>query len=257
MEITEKTLQTIPETPKIGNETDRTMVRTHRFTGKEQHFISLAEASLLTRKYRASAGRGTVKGGFFSRSIYEKVLGQKGCLGVRSYFAALNDGTPTLVLVGVDEAGNDMIRGVLGDDAFPCPPFYGCYNLLNSDLEHYMVPMLKNRVMFTGKENHSITLAEARHFVDNHRDGKQLFDRHVDRRDSDQIKGGYFSREIYEKILSQEGCVGIRNYFAENTDGTPTIVMVGVDTRGHDQITGVVADDMLLCPPFLGPDTAL
>ncbi len=247
MEIIEKTLQTIPEAPKVGNEADRTMVRTHTFTGKEQHFISLVEASLLTRKYRTSAGRGAVKGGFFSCLIYERILGQKGCLGVRSYFAALNDGTPTLVLVGVDEAGNDMIRGVLGDDAFPCPPFHGSYNLLNSDLEHYLVPMINERVMFTGKENHSITLAEARHFVDNHRNGK----------DDDGIKGGYFSREIYEKILSQEGCVGIRNYFAENTDGTPTIVMVGVDTRGHDQINGVVADDMLLYPPFPGSDSAL
>lgn len=242
-----KTLQPFASTEIVEKQTFRPEVPTHRFTGKEKHFVSLVEASQLTKKYRERAGRRIVNGGFFGRLIYEKILAQEGCVGVHNYFAALNDGTPTLVLVGVGEAGNDMIRGVLGDDAFPCPPFHGCRNLLNSDLEDYLVPATKNEGAFTGKENHSITLAEARHFVGNFRQDKE----------EDVIKGGYFSREIYEKILSQEGCVGIRNYFAVAINDTPTIVMVGVDSRGNDQINGVVGDDMLLCPRYSGPETAL
>lgn len=247
MQTTDKSEQTFATTEFVEKQTVRPEVRTHRFTGKEKHFVSLVEASQLTKKYREKEGREAVNGGFFSRLIYGKILIQEGCVGVRNYFAALNDGTPTLVLVGVDGTGNDMIRGVLGDDAFPCPPFHGRRNLLNSDLEDYLVPATKNEVAFTGKENHSITIAEARHFVWNFRKDKE----------EDVIKGGYFSREIYEKILSQEGCVGIRYYFAVAISGTPTIVMVGVDSRGNDQINGVVGDDMLLCPRCSGPETAL
>ena len=247
MKATDTTLEIITTREEIAAETARPKARIHKFTGKEKHFVSLVEASLLTKRYRENSGRGAVKGGFFGRKIYEKILDQEGCVGVRNYFAALNDGTPTVVLVGVDETGDDMVRGVLGDDAFPCPPFYGRYNLLNSDLEDYLVPLMKNENVFTGKENHCITLAEAKHFVETHRKVKE----------ADAIKGGYFSREIYEKILSQEGCVGIRNYFAETTNGTQTIVMVGVDSRGHDQIHGVVGDDMIPCPSYSGHNAAL
>jgi len=247
MQTTNKTFQNLVTADIVENEPVRQKVRIHKFTGKEKHFISLVEASLLTRRHRDKAGRGAIKGGFFGRKIYEKILAQEGCVGVRNYFAALNDGTPTVVLVGVNEGGDDMIRGVLGDDAFPCPPFQGCYNLLNSGLEDYLVPLMKKENVFTGKENHCITLAEARHFVDNFRKVN----------DADVVKGGYFSREIYEKILSQEDCVGIRNYFAETTDCTPTLVVVGVDSRGHDQIHGVVGDDMILCPPHSSSEVAL
>lgn len=253
MQPTDKYLQVFATTEIAEKGTARSKARIYKFTGKEKHFVSLVEASVLTKKYREKAGRGAVNGVFFSRLIFEKIIAQESCIGVRNYFAALNDGTPTLVLVGVDGTGSDMIRGVLGDDAFPCPPFHGRRNLLNSDLEDYLVPATRNEVAFTGKENHSITLAEARHFVENFRKDKE----------EGVIKGGYFSREIYEKILSQEGCVGIRNYFAAISarpgydNVTPTIVMVGVDSRGNDQINGVVGDDMLLCPPYDGPETGL
>ena len=76
-------------------------------------------------------------------------------------------------------------------------------------------------------------------------------------RNNTAIKGGYFGREIFEKLLSQDGCVGIRCYFAENLDGTPTIVMVGVNSKGDDLVTGIVGEDVLPCPPFCGHDTVL
>lgn len=218
-----------------------------KFTGDEKHFISLVEASVVTRRHREKSGRGSVIGGFFGRLIYEKILGQDGCVGIRSYYAALNDGTPTLVLVGVDETGEDMVRGVLGDDAFPSPPFSGAYNLLNSDLEDYLIPRMKREVVFTGMENHCITLAEARHFVNNFR---------KDREDR-AVKEGYFSREFCEKVLSQVGNVGFRYYFGENGDGTPRIILVGVDDKGNDQLSGVIGEDLLKRPSFCSDDSTL
>ena len=247
MEATTKTLQTLTTTEVTEKPTVRPKVRIHKFTGKENHFISLVEASVLTMKYRQKAGRGTVKGGFFGRNIYDKILGQEGCMGVRNYFAQYNDGTPTLVMVGADQFGNDMIHGVLGEDLIPCPPFCGHDNLLNSDLEDRLVPVRKNGLAFTGEENHSITLAEALNFVENYRKDKE----------ANAIKGGFFGRELYEKILGQEGCVGIRCYFAENLDGTPTIVMVGVNAKGDDMVNGIVGEDLIPCPPFCGHDNVL
>ena len=107
--------------------------------------------------------------------------------------------------------------------------------------------MRKNGYVFTGNENHAITIAEALNFVENYRKDK----------DADALKGGYFSRKIYEKILAQEGCVGIRCYFAENLDGTPTIVMVGANGKGDDLVNGIVGEDVMPCPPFCGHDGLL
>lgn len=246
MEATINTPQTLVTT-EVEERQPRPRVRIHRFTGKETHFISLVEASMLTKKYRDNAERGTVKGGFFGRNIYDKILAQEGCMGVRNYFAAYNDGTPTLVLVGVDENGNDMLQGWLGEDIIPCPPFCGHDNLLNSDLADRLVPVRKNGVLFTGNENHSITLAEALNFVENYRKDKP----------AQTIKGGYFGRDLYENLLSQEGCVGIRCYFAENIDGSPTIVMVGVNAKGDDIVNGIIGEDIIPCPPFCGHDSVL
>ena len=61
METTNKTLQTLTMTEVAETPTVRPRVRIHKFTGKENHFISLVEASVLTQKYRENVGRGAVK----------------------------------------------------------------------------------------------------------------------------------------------------------------------------------------------------
>lgn len=35
-------------------------------------------------------------------------------------------------------------------------------------------------------------------------------------------------------LLSQKGCVGIRHYYARKDNGDRTLVLVGVDSKGHD-----------------------
>ncbi len=101
-------------------------------TGKEDHSISLADAAKFTARFRAKAEKGTVIGGYFGRDAIEKILAQEGCIGIRYYFAETDDGKPTLVLVGVDADGNDMAKGVLAEVSWPCPPFCGEQNTLNS-----------------------------------------------------------------------------------------------------------------------------
>ena len=66
------------------------------------------------------------------------------------------------------------------------------------------------------------------------------------------VKGGFFARSAFDKILAQTGVVGIRFYYAQNDDGTPTLVLVGVDTKGQDIQTGLIMERALGCPPFCG-----
>jgi hypothetical protein len=42
---------------------------------------------------------------------------------LRIYQGRAADGTPALVLVGVDAKGNDMTQGTVLEYSFPCPPF--------------------------------------------------------------------------------------------------------------------------------------
>jgi len=102
-----------------------------RFTGHENHFVTLAEAARLTRAFREQAGPGVPKGGYFSRRIFELIFRQQGCVGLRVYLGMTDPGKLTFVLSGVDSTGEDMTQGVLGEDAWLCPPWCGKANPLN------------------------------------------------------------------------------------------------------------------------------
>lgn len=100
------------------------------FTGKEQHSISLDEAARMTARYREKVEKGAIIGGYFGREAIEKILAQEGCVGIRYYYAEKDDGTPTLVLVGVDKEGNDLVHGAVSELSWPCPPYCGKSNPL-------------------------------------------------------------------------------------------------------------------------------
>jgi hypothetical protein len=96
------------------------------------HRISLEAAAAQTRRFRESAGPTAVKGGAFRREAFEEILKQPGCTGIRLYYGVDDKGEPSLVLVGVGQDDNDMVDGALIDTIFPCPPFCGDGNSLNS-----------------------------------------------------------------------------------------------------------------------------
>lgn len=96
-----------------------------QLTGNENHVITLDQAVKLVQNYQTSPRIPSIKGGYFGRNIFDKILSQSGCVGVRFYYAQKDDGAATVVLVGVDNMSNDMTGGVLGDIIVPCPPFCG------------------------------------------------------------------------------------------------------------------------------------
>ncbi len=96
------------------------------------------------------------------------------------------------------------------------------------------------KVMFTGDEKHQISYAS----------GKEMIERFLNTRVDNGLIAGYMGRNIFEKILAQEKCVGIRIYKAKMGDGASTFVIIGVDGEGKDMESGVVGEEIVPCPPF-------
>jgi len=101
------------------------------FTGEEDHSISLGDAAQLTKNYRTSAGAGAVLGGYFSKAALEGILSQDGNVGIRVYFAQIASGTKTIVLVGVNEDGEDLTEGEIAEHPIACPPYCPVASELN------------------------------------------------------------------------------------------------------------------------------
>ena len=94
----------------------------------KSHRISLEDAAAQTRRGRG----GSQKGGLFLRAELDQLLAQPGCAGLRFYYGRKADGQDTVILVGVDEKGDDMEQGVLMEEHFLCPPWCGSANSLNT-----------------------------------------------------------------------------------------------------------------------------
>jgi len=102
------------------------------FTGFEDHTITLQDAGTLTHNYRMAAGRGAVKGRYFSRISIEQLLMQEDVVGIRYYYAEDSEGRPQMVLVGVDANGRDLTDGFLIGNGLPVSRFHEQPNPLNS-----------------------------------------------------------------------------------------------------------------------------
>jgi hypothetical protein len=87
------------------------------------HSISLDQAKKLMGGHRERTKGTGLRSGGFRREAIDKLLAQPGCVAVRFYMGKYDDGTESLVLVGVDENGMDMTEGLLINNQWPCPPF--------------------------------------------------------------------------------------------------------------------------------------
>lgn len=100
---------------------------------------------------------------------------------------------------------------------------------------------------YTGKEDHSISLADAAKMTKAHRSSAKAGD----------VNAHYVGRETVEQILKQPGCAGIRFYHAQHPKGHHTLVAVGVDKGGNDMHQGQIAEQMWPCPPFCAAENPL
>ena len=93
-----------------------------------EHLIGWGQARDMIDAHRSIPGvaAGAVDGAFggaFKKADVAKLLSQANCAYLRIYHGRHADGTPALVLVGVDGNRNDMTEGVVLDNHFPCPPW--------------------------------------------------------------------------------------------------------------------------------------
>ncbi|HEV8355992.1 MAG TPA: hypothetical protein VGQ17_04405 [Gemmatimonadales bacterium] len=99
-------------------------------TPQDQH-IPLPAAAALTRAYRAAAGPTATRACLFLRQFVAELMAQPRLGGVRVYFGRDATGQTSLVMVGVDQDGNDVTAGTLLFNHFPCPPFCDERSALN------------------------------------------------------------------------------------------------------------------------------
>jgi len=99
--------------------------------------------------------------------------------------------------------------------------------------------------------NHQIDWSTASLLIANHQRGgiRTNISANAASRVTKGTKGGTFARRAFDQLLAQPGVIGVRFYFAQKTDGTPTVVVVGVNTAGLAMTSGLVLDDDLPCPP--------
>jgi hypothetical protein len=95
------------------------------------HEVGMTEARDLIARYKR-ANPGKLSASAFTRVAFDRILAQDGCCGIRMYYALTPENVMTLVLVGVDELGNDLDDGELAEMSYPCPPFCPMDSALDS-----------------------------------------------------------------------------------------------------------------------------
>lgn len=98
------------------------------YTGSK---ISLTEASSMTEKFRTKFPNESMAY-MYSAEVFQSILTQENCVGLRIYNGIDENGHLQSVLVGVDENGNDLYQGEIYDRALVCPPKCASSNPLNS-----------------------------------------------------------------------------------------------------------------------------
>lgn len=100
---------------------------------------------------------------------------------------------------------------------------------------------------FTGKEDHSISLEDAGELTRSYRDESK----------TGAIIAEFFGKEALQRMLNQQGCVGIRCYYGKKADGSPALVLVGANENEDDIIDGEIAEAGSSCPPSCASANAL
>lgn len=112
------TLSSVPQPSVHSNPAIE--ARPRRAWPEGDHKIAIGEAREMVDRYRRAVQR---SGGAFKKSALERLLNQTDCVGMRIYYGMHPDGQPALILVGVDENGEELLDGELLEQNFPCPPF--------------------------------------------------------------------------------------------------------------------------------------
>lgn len=107
------------------------------FNGSEGGPISLETAKKWTANYRATIKPGETEAHYFGGGIIKRLLDENRSVGIRAYYAIDDNGKKQLLLVGVDEDGNNLLPEegsaaksttdegdpIVVNHSHPCPPY--------------------------------------------------------------------------------------------------------------------------------------
>jgi hypothetical protein len=102
------------------------------FDPNANQLISLENASVLTANFRQKFPD-SITANAYNKKQMLLLLNQTNCEGFRVYNGIDALGVQQLVIVGVDANGDDLFRGILIDQAQPCPTVCSSPNVLNSN----------------------------------------------------------------------------------------------------------------------------
>ncbi len=95
------------------------------------HRITLVAAAAHTKRHR-EAKVWEEKAAAFHKDQVMELLNQPGCVALRIHYGKDEAGRPTLILTGMDKTDNDLTGGAILEAGWPCPPFCGTANPLNT-----------------------------------------------------------------------------------------------------------------------------
>lgn len=196
------------------------MSKIHELTGKENHFISLAEFNDFTENYRRYFGEDAIPGGFITRSVAQELIAPSEAKGLRYYYAQNPQGEMMLVFLGTGAFGSDLT------------------NAESAKVSAFMP--VSGQLFSPAPEIHNITEENAGLFTANYR--RQS--------DAEQPMGGCFAKEAVESLLNQEGCQALGFLFGAKTDGTRVLCLTGLDKNGEKMLHGKLLELSVPCPPF-------
>lgn len=91
--------------------------------------------------------------------------------------------------------------------------------------------------MFTGNEDHDISLSAASAMTKNYRETIS----------TGGVIAHYIGKSDLIELLNQTNCVGMRIYYGLD-NGAKELVFVGVNASGNDLYTGKLLDRTIKCP---------
>ena len=108
---------------------------------------------------------------------------------------------------------------------------------------------------FTGNEGGPISRETAKQWIENYESSES-----AKAPEKSIIKAHFFGREKIQKLLDQEGCVGLRVYYGKDSSGVQKLFMVGAnsnmdnlipeDTKSATTEENIILDDSWDCPPY-------
>lgn len=79
------------------------------YSGKEGRFISLSNSKKWVANFQQN-NPGHTHAFYFGRELFENILIEPGCVGIRVYYAEDDQRNPKMVVIGVDKQGNNILK---------------------------------------------------------------------------------------------------------------------------------------------------